>query len=287
MNHVESISNGLGSQSMYLLVLAADKEIPATVSITADTGSENDRLWNTGERTSAREYFDRVVVPFGASHGIETRFVRARDARKREIETLESHTVKAAKDGKLTSVKIPVFGSNGGRLKQSCTDRWKIRAINQELRLMGAKTARTAQGIHYGEAVRRVRGKYIGLVGGWETYATTERRKGVWRVTKWLTHYYPLVDRRLRRMDIQQRLEARGVPYLVSSECDFCPHQDYARWARHTPESLAQSAALEAGFKGEYYLTEKRVPLLQALEQMRREPEGELDFGCGNSYCGV
>lgn len=44
-NHIEALANGMGGPSMYLLWLACQKRIPATVSITADTG--------VGERLSA------------------------------------------------------------------------------------------------------------------------------------------------------------------------------------------------------------------------------------------
>src|SRR5271165_1323759 len=132
MSLVQSISNGLGSQSMYLVLLAARGEIPATVSITADTGAEHDCLWNTGERTSAKVYFERIVEPYCTDHNITARFVRSVDKDKQLLPDLLEQLKQTIKDGKLNSIKIPVFGSRGGRLMQSCTDKWKIRAIHQE-----------------------------------------------------------------------------------------------------------------------------------------------------------
>lgn len=38
------VANGLGGQSMYLFYLACHRRIPATLSITGDTGGENDRV---------------------------------------------------------------------------------------------------------------------------------------------------------------------------------------------------------------------------------------------------
>ena len=47
---------------MYLVVMAAEGRIPCRYSITADTGAEDDCLWSTGERTTAKEYYERVVI---------------------------------------------------------------------------------------------------------------------------------------------------------------------------------------------------------------------------------
>lgn len=270
MKHVEYLANGLGGPSVLLLVWACEGRIPATISITSDTGSETDRLLNTGERITAREYFDRIVEPLAREGGIEARFVRARDGNRTELPALID-VVRNRPQGKplSSSLHIPLFGSNGGRLIQSCTDRWKIRAISQELRRLGARSARGAQGIHYGEAARRVKGEWLGVVDGFDTY-----RFG----PKWLSHYYPFVDARLNRSAIAEELDRRGIPFLVTSECDMCPHQDLARWERHTPESTAGRVQRGArlyhrpGHRGEHL---QRRDDLRACRRTGRDPASE------------
>jgi hypothetical protein len=64
---------------------------------------------------------------------------------------------------------IPLFGSQDGRLRQSCTQRWKVAAIRQQARKLGAQTMRAAQGIHADEAKRRVKGV---LADGWDDFIT-------------------------------------------------------------------------------------------------------------------
>lgn len=291
--HIETLGNGLGGQSMYLLHLAAMKIIPATVSITADTGAENDCLWNTGERTTAREYFDRVVVPLAEAGGIEAKFVRA----KRQGEDMPGleEFVNRYIDGEEKSLHIPVFGNRGGKLIQSCTDRWKIGAIKQELRRMGATSARNAIGIHANE-FDRIKGQYLDVIDGWRTYqtGTTNRTTKVFTPTKWLTHYYPLVGLNMGRESIRDKLEELGIPYLISSECDFCPHKNWARWKDTHPDTVARIAELEARFNGEYFFTSSKKPLLIALEEMKTKAEAnpslfsdENDFGCENDVCGI
>lgn len=291
---LEVISNGLGSQSMYLLLMAAKGEIPARISITGDTGSENDRELSTGERISNRQYFDEIVTPFCSRHGIDARFVRSRDANGNDLPPLIDHLRQVISEGKIKSAKIPMFGSRGGRLLQVCTDKWKIRAINQEARRMGAKLLISAQGIHHGEAARRVKGKFLfDREDGYCIYQNMVKRNGLLVPVKWCQHYYPLVDKKLKREDCVRGLRNEGIPYLTSSECDMCPHQDIARWRRHSPEMLTQIAAIEERMGGNFFFTDERIPLMAALDRKdakllaKNEAAEETDFGCGNSYCGV
>ena len=300
--HIESLSNGLGAQSMLLFLMACRREIPATVSITADTGWEKDRKWSNGRRGPIKEYFDEIVVPMGEKYGIKTVFARAEDGKKQPLMDLVEHTKWCAVTGKLNNLKIPLFGSRKGRLMQACTDKWKIRAINQTLRKLGATTACTAQGIHSGEADRRVKGLWERVDGKWNIWRTTAPvttktplgKVKTQKPIKWLTHYYPLVDLGFNRRDCQEAIVAEAIPYLLSSECDGCPHKDLIRWERTDPAVLQELAALEKQFNGEFFFTVERIPLLDAIAAMRAKraanPEKyqvEADFGCGNAICGV
>lgn len=295
--HLETISNGLGAQSMFLLLMALRKELPATFSITADTGWENDNVWNCGKRTPAREYYETVVVPLCRGTHVTPRFVRSMDKHKAELLDLSAQVrgVKARMGG------IPLFGSRGGRLSQTCTDKMKIRAIHQEERRLGAKTVRNAQGIHADEADRRIKGIFLRMDGGFGVYQTTiattiknddGTKRKVQHPIKWQTHYYPLVDLGIGRHGARKTLEKEGIPYLVSSECDGCPHKDLDRWERTAPHVIDELAATEATWGGNYFFTDRRIPLKEAIAAMQqdRKPGAEpaaADFGCGNSICGV
>lgn len=301
--HLETLCNGLGAPSLYLLLMALRREIPSTVSITADTGWEEDRLWNTGRRSTSRQYFDEVIVPLCTGSHVTPRFVRSVDKFKNDLKPLRERVVEQALKGGRAS-DIPLYGSRGGRLRQSCTDKMKIRAIHQEERRMGAKTARNAQGIHFYEADRRIKGRFLRLDGPWSEYQTTlsltrklpdGRREKYERDIKWQKHYYPLVDLKMSRAQVYAAIEKEGIPYIVSSECDLCPHKDYARWMRSSPEVIEDGTYIEGLFKGAYFFTDKRIPLKEAIAQMTAEraadPKrfalGDTDFGCGNATCGV
>lgn len=301
--HLETVSNGLGAPSLLLMLMAIRKEIPATVSITADTGWENDRVWNTGRRSSSEQYFNEIIVPLCNGTHVTPCFVRSVDKFKQPLKPLRERVIEQALKGGRAS-DIPLFGSKGGRLRQSCTDKMKIRAIHQEERRMGAKTARNAQGIHFYEADRRIKGRFLRMDGQWSEYQTTMtlnrkeadgRRVKYERDIKWQKHYYPLVDLKMSRAQVYAAIEKEGIPYIVSSECDLCPHKDYARWERSSPEVIEDGTYIEGLFKGAYFFTDKRIPLKDAIAEMRAErladPKrfaiGDTDFGCGNAICGV
>lgn len=307
--HLETISNGLGAPSLWLLLMALRKEIPATVSITADTGWENDRLWNTGRRSTNQEYFDEVIVPLCKGSHVTPRFVRSVDKHKRPLLPLGERLLKAIESGHTSD--IPLYGSRRGRLRQTCTQKMKIVALRQEARRLLAKTVRSAQGIHFHEADRRVKGRFLRMDGQWSVYqevvTTTARdaagnimrdangkRVKTERVVKWQTHYYPLVDLRMTRQQVYEAVEKEGIPYITSSECDLCPHKDLARWERSSPHVIDEGERIEELMGGNYFFTDKRIPLKQAIAAMQAEraadPErykSDTDFGCRNDLCGV
>lgn len=290
--HIEIVANGLGGQSMYLLWLACQKKIRARISITADTGSENDRMCSDGTRTTAKRYFDEVVAPLATAHKIDACFVRVLDKTGKPLPPIHEYMAAQKGQAKFGSQPVPLFGSSGGRFTQTCTDKWKLAAIRQECRRRNAKTMRSAIGIHYGEAARRVKGPFLYTEHGFDIYQSGYKsgKTGEWIPEKWMTHYYPLVQMQMTREDCRKELVRLGIPYLITTECDHCPHQDKARWLMHTDESLAASAALEAKYNGEFFLTDKRIPLPQVIEQWRQEPpsqETDLAFACGNDLCGI
>lgn len=292
------LSNGLGGQSMFMMMLAAQKEIPATVSITADTGSENDRICSTGERMGAPEFFERYVKPYAEKHGIEAVFVRAVDKERRPLpsvmDTIRICAAACEEDAESWSLSVPMFtnGRTRGQLTQTCTSRWKLAAIYQEARRRKIKSLRCAIGYHAMEG-HRIKAKYLCDDGGYSVYKPQIKRGGTLRDVQWLEHYYPCIDLGLDREGIRARLEKARVPYLKTTECDWCPHQDYARWANHSKEVIAECAAVEARFGGKLFFTDRRIPLLEALEEMRLESieksrQQEISFGCENgAYCGL
>jgi hypothetical protein len=256
--HFEVISNGMGGPSMYMMVLAGQKKIPATISITADTGWENDCLLSDGRRVTAREFYNDVIVPVGIEFDIETAFVRTRDKSGKPLPSLGQQMSQGIIPG------VPTFGSNGGRNKQGCTGKYKVRAIRQELRRRGASSARCGLGLTMSEIHRMKQNKDVA----------------------WHTVYWPLIDEGLYRATIEDRLNNMGIPFMVTSQCDGCPHQDYIRWSRLSPDTISDIIKIEKSFNGTQFLTDRRKPLDQALKEMEasRPARSLLDL-CEEGYC--
>ncbi len=290
--HINAISCGQGVPSLALIVMAGNGLFPADVVIVADTGWENDMLGSTGERTTAREFFEQVTRPLAQRYGMDAAFVRTLDAYGHSYDPIPLHIAKRRvlagtpdRPGKWYGVEIPLFGSDGGRLTQSCTSKWKIRAIRQELRRRGADTATCAIGLHREEAYR---------------VKPSEMQ--------WVRNIWPLLDwgegvdgkqhdlgigRTYGRADAQEILAQVGMPYVVTSECDGCPHKDAARWDRTSPAMLAELLEFEKLFNGEFFLTEPRLPLLQGIAALRakktkakRRQDGATLFdSCDSGFC--
>lgn len=285
---INYVANGMGAQSMYLLYLAREKRIPATISITADTGWENDCDLFDGTKTTAKEFYETHIKPF-AGH-VDTYFVRSIEGDGKPLLAIPDY-LKAKGEAAL----VPMFGSDGGRLNQNCTDRWKARAMRQTIRRLGATQGRSAQGIHWGERARRVKGVYIGTEDGFAIYHDSRMNKKTKKVTivKWLSHYYPLVDMQMTRADIKAECDRIGIPYLISSECSGCPHADPWRWLRRKPETIEAVADLEASLGNDYFFTDKRRPLREVIAEFRlaKDSQGDLfdstGFDCTGGLCGI
>lgn len=332
--HIKYVANGQGAQSILLCVQSGEGKFPCDVWLAADTGEEKDRVLNSGERISAKEYFKEVTLPLSRLYGIPAFLIRRVTAEGKRISPImEYSSERRAATGSL-NISMPLFTISGGQLRQSCTDKWKVAAMKQKLRRLGAKTAHAYQGIHWDEAARRVKGIFLhtkSLDFDLDVYQSIEydltltseefaafkikpplvrehcawdSKRQIWKVPKivrWTTHSYPLVDQRIGRQQAREELEKRKIPYVVSSECDCCPHKDLSRWLLTSESRLNEIAEFEKTLIDErgraMYLTPERKPLLVAIENMKakalaagRDPfEDANQFGCGsdNNVCFV
>lgn len=277
MTHINSISCGQGAPSLFLIAMAGEGMFSADVVIVADTGWENDMLRNDGRRTTAREFFEEVTRPLANSYGIGAAFVRALDGDGNEQAAIQND--QRISGGKI-EIDIPLYGSRGGQLRQSCTSKWKVSAIRQELRRRGATTATTALGIHRREP-HRIKPSDV----AWQ--------KSCWplcdiRQNEEFSITSMGIGRTWDRASVFTEMERRKIPYLLSSECDGCPHKDkdFARWQRTAPDTIEQLAAFEETFNGEFFLTSYRRPLKEALKLMADDNASRMYFdGCDSGYC--
>lgn len=257
--HIECVSNGMGAPSMYLMVLASQGKIPCDVVITADTGSEEDNLLSNGERMTGSVFYNDVIEPLGNELGIITKFVRSRDKKGNPLPSIKDDLRSGSVAG------VPFFGDNGGRLKQKCTEKWKIRAVRQELRRMGATSARSALGLTMDEVGRM------------------KQKNDV----KWYSVWWPMIRPfPMYKAEIRAALSKMGIPYMLSSQCDMCPHQNLARWENLTSDTIAEVEKIESSFDGLYF-TSNYIPLSQSIDKMKQKKQtGATLFDvCESGYC--
>lgn len=263
--HINAISSGQGAPSTFLIVLAGMGFFPADYVIVADTGDEKQLLASNGKRYDASEYFEEITKPLSEEFGIKAHFVRSKNGEGVDLPDISDDQ----RIGKSISIDLPMFGRNGGRLMQSCTSKWKIAAIRQKLRELGATTATNALGMTLDE-VHRLKKSDV----------------------KWAQNVYPLVqgEEKYYRATIQNELKKMGIPYLIHTQCNICPHKDYWRWKATDPKEFKKVVEFEKKIgKGEFFLTDKLIPLDKAFDLMKsRKPPKELfdNLPCG-STCGI
>lgn len=262
--HINSISSGQGAPSTALILLAGKKIFEAQHVIVADTGWETSMLGSDGKRYSASEYFQAVTKPLAEEFGMEAHFVRAKNATGMPLPNLQDDQFIGADNS--VRIDLPMFGSQGGRLHQSCTSKWKVAAIRQKLRELGATTATTAIGF---------------------TLDEVQRVKQVTDV-KWERHIWPLItgEHKYYRASVQSMLFKHRIPYLLTTECDGCPHKDVYRWGKTEPAIISKLARLEQEVgQGQFFLTKNRIPLTEAIAVMQSEKPARHLFE--NMPCGV
>jgi hypothetical protein len=166
-----------------------------------------------------------------------------------------------------------------GMLWRQCTKEYKLAPLRRETRrameAAGVKSCAMVIGISWDEATRMRR----------------------WDV-KYITNEYPLVDKRLTRLDCLRWMQANGYPMPAKSACYFCPYTDDSRWREMktaAPEEFARAVTFDAairdglpGVKGAAYLHRSLAPLDQ-VDFRNAEDFGQIDaFGneC-EGMCGV
>jgi hypothetical protein len=193
---MKSISLGWGVQSFTLAAMCALGELPMP-----DAAVHAD----TTHEASGTYAFAVKYTPWLESHGV--RVVTVRDADPRVVT-----------DRVGGEIFIPAFAatnsSGGGMLRRQCTARWKIAPIRRWL-----------------QANRN--GAPVEL---WMGISLDEIQRMKSSDVKYITHRYPLIERRMTRAACVEWLQAHGLDVPPKSACVFCPYHDQAAW-HHLKES--------------------------------------------------
>lgn len=98
-------------------------------------------------------------------------------------------------------------GNPSGMLRRQCTHRWKIQPMRRWLRTQGARQVE----------------QWLGI-----TLDEIERAKD--SDVQWITHHFPLLEKRMTRQDCINWLQSHGLPVPPKSSCVFCPYHRRQTW---------------------------------------------------------
>ena len=269
------LSLGAGVQSSTLALMAASGEVGPMphAAVFADTQAEPSAVYDWLDWLSGQ-------LPFPVHR------VTAGDLAKSSL------GVKVSEAGnKYINHTIPAFMGNDdgmkGILRRSCTVDFKIVPITREV----ARLRRVAGG------------KPLPHVNQWIGISLDEIRRCKPARVSYITHQWPLVERRMTRRDCLEWMRKRGYPAPPRSSCIFCPYHSDAEWQRlrtSDPQAFARAVDYEAQLqascrsvilRGVPYLHASRVPLSEVnFDAPAPAPDsGQMELWQGEceGMCGV
>jgi hypothetical protein len=247
------ISLGAGIQSSALLLMAVEGEL-------RDLGDPDLAIFADTQWESARTYEWLGFLRLTAwKAGIEVATVTTG--------SLRGMAMSAAKgEGRWASMPLYTINPNGshGMLNQQCSKEYKVAPARRELRRRGINSAEMWLGITTDE-VQRVKDSDV----------------------QWVSNRYPLVERRLSRLDCEAWLDDHCYPQPPKSACLGCPYTRDVRWfdmRENRPEEWADAVDADRilrhlpGIAAECFIHRSRVPLKEAVLDPSDYGQGSLDL---------
>lgn len=232
------LSLGAGVQSSTLLMMADAGEFPAKpdFAIFADTGAEPAEVHEYLRYLQATCSIPIVTVQEG---------------------DYEAHLLEREDNDRLVSGP---FHADRGLLPRQCTYDYKIKPIRQYL----------AQHL---EALNLK--KEPGSVDMWLGISWDEIQRVKPANVQWITHHWPLVDKRMTRTDCSVWMKQNGHPAPPRSACVFCPLMSDERRAEQKEN---QPVEFERACRVDEKI--RHLPKLQATAYVHRShnPLREVDF---------
>lgn len=253
---MDALSLGWGIQSFTMVAMSALGDLPLV-----DVAIHAD---TTHERSETYEFAARWA-PWLEEQGIHV--VTAQDKSPRIIT-----------DRVGGEIFIPAFtkdsSSNGGQLRRQCTGRWKIAPIRRWL-----QTNRNKESVEL----------WIGI-------SLDEALRMKPSNVKYITHRWPLIEKRMTRNDCVNWLRAHDLEVPPKSSCVFCPFHDMATWrelkmsGNGNWEKAVEVDELIRKARPPYdlFVHPARKPLVE-VDVRNQEDKGQLrlwDEEC-TGYCGL
>ena len=266
METLQVISLGGGVQSSTMLLMSCLGEISkADVAIFADT---------QGEPQEVYDYID-YLKGIAEGYGVPVFTVTKGDLIADFMAFVEGRATRASMIPLMT--KDPDTGQAMGLLGRHCTHDYKIMPIRRKVREIlkdrGLKEADMWIGISTDEITRMKESR-----------------------VQFIRHKFPLIDKKLSRMDCLHWYNSHDFKTPPRSACYFCPFHSQSEWRRvkgNNPELFEKAVQIDKRVRrfgktrGENYLHKDRIPLADAVD--RDDLQNDLDlFGAEcEGMCGV
>lgn len=203
------ISLGWGTQSFTLAAMVALGELdPIDYAIHADTTHERSETYRFAERWT----------PWLEERGVKV--VTVSDPAQATRVTTEKtdapfYTHKVVEYGGTPLSAFMVSGDGDGKLMRQCTSRWKITPMRRWIasELEGRGLSKTA-----------------GIIEQWLGITMDEVQRMKNSDVKYITHRWPLIEKRMSRWDCIRWLQDNGLEVPPRSACVFCPFHSRAEW---------------------------------------------------------
>lgn len=189
---------------------------------------------------------------------------------KMQIVTLSANDPGVIRRG---GVSIPAYTTASGWLHRNCTDDWKRTPIRRWL-----------QANRNGESVEQ-----------WLGISLDEFQRMKPSDVKYITHRWPLIEKRMTRQDCIVWLDKHGLEVPPKSACTFCPYHSTAEWRRikATPEDWQEAVEVDRAIRKarppyDLFVHPSRKPL-EDVDLRTAEEKGQMslwDNEC-SGICGV
>ncbi len=262
------LSLGAGVQSSTIALMSARGDLPRLdYAIFADTGWEPKAVY---------EWLDwlETKLPFPV--------LRV----QRQGEDLGQHAISIATLDVTRTASPPWYTAGpDGMLPKQCSGEYKTRVIGRKVReLLGLAPGQ--------------RGPKEQVVEQWIGISKDEMQRMRHSEQKFTLNRFPLIEKRMSRIDCIKWMLERQYPRPPKSSCIFCPYRGQDQWRDmrdNAPEDWEAAVAFDKsirpgffGMEGQAFLHRQRVPLDQVdLSTAADQGQGALfDEEC-EGVCGV
>ena len=269
---INVISLGAGVQSTCMAMMAKDGELPMPdCAVFADTGNEPKYVYAHLENL-------KKILPFPI-YIVKAFF-------KDNYGSIQTHTLKSM-EGETSRYSGPPAYMKKGFIRRQCTNDYKIQPIRRKLReLLGLKP-------------RQRGGKEI-RIKQWIGISTDEYNRMRESRDAYIENTFPLIDKKMNRIDCLNWMKNKGYPLPKKSACIFCPYHDNKTWkemkekrpedfafAVDIDEKLRKSKNKKYPFDEPLYLHRSLKPLKDVnFESKQKDLFSDMDDEC-EGMCGV